>query len=335
LPSPAPSSASSAPRSTAPCTADHSPPDVQTAENLLHHGIVDDVVPPAQLAAAIADVLTVCAAKPRPTTSHHGESPQSQPTASAWEAVTATRRSDRLGARDLIIHHTSNRVRLSGTGRGESAAGLDLALARFGEQPCVLIAQDRHAQASEPMGPGSLRAARRAIRIATDLQLPIVTIIDTEGAELSVEAEQGALAGEIASCLADLHDTPVPTLSVLLGQGSGGGALALMPADRTLATRNAWLTPLPPEGASAIVHGTPGLAEQTVANQHIRSIDLLRLGAIDAIVPEDGDNRVSRASLTSRVAAAIQAELARLCLDPSPVPERLARRYRRYRQIVG
>lgn len=108
-----------------------------------------------------------------------------------------------------------------------------------------------------------------------------------------------------------------------------------MPADRTLATRNALLTPLPPEGASTIVHGAPDRAEQVVADQNIRSIDLLRLGAVDVIIPEYDDDFFSRHSLTSRVAAAIEDELGRLLPDRPGLDKRLTQRHRRYRQIVS
>jgi acyl-CoA carboxylase subunit beta len=66
------------------------------------------------------------------------------------------------------------------------------------------------------------------MRLAAELQLPLVTVIDTPGAALSKEAEEGGLAGEIARCLADLVTIDAPTVSVLLGQGTGGGALALV-----------------------------------------------------------------------------------------------------------
>ena len=81
-----------------------------------------------------------------------------------------------------------------------------------------------------------------------------MTVIDTPGAALSAEAEEGGLAGEIARCLADLVTLDAPTLCLMLGEGNGGGALALLPADRVIAAQHAWLSPLPPEGASAIVH---------------------------------------------------------------------------------
>src|SRR4029453_13237747 len=97
---------------------------------------------------------------------------------------------------------------------------------------------------------------RRGMHLAAELRLPLVTLIDTPGAALSREAEEGGMAGEIARCLQDLVMLKAPPLAVLLGQGTGGGALALAPADRVLAAANGWLGPLPPEGASAIVHRT-------------------------------------------------------------------------------
>ncbi len=146
-------------------------------------------------------------------------------------------------------------IPLNGTGQGESDPGLLIALARFGGSPCVFLGQDRRGQTeAHPLGPGALREARRGMRLAAELHLPLMTVIDTPGAALSVEAEEGGLAGEIARCLADLVTLDAPTLCLLLGEGNGGGALALLPADRVVAAQHGWLSPLPPEGASAIVH---------------------------------------------------------------------------------
>ncbi len=162
-------------------------------------------------------------------------------------------------------------------------AGLILALARIGGYPCVVIGQDRR---QPPPGPAALRLARRGIRLAAGLRLPLVTVIDTPGAELSPAAEEDGLAGEIAGCLADLITHPGPTVSVLLGQGTGGAALALLPADRTLAAEHAWLAPLAPEGASAIVYRDNRHAAELAARQGIRAADLAALGLVDAVIPE-------------------------------------------------
>ena len=78
-------------------------------------------------------------------------------------------------------------------------------------------------------------------------------------------------------------------MSVLLGQGSGGPALAMVPADRVLAALHGWLAPLPPEGASAIVLRDTTHAPELSAAQGIRSADLLASGIVDAIVPEHPD----------------------------------------------
>ena len=160
-----------------------------------------------------------------------------------------------------------------------------LALARIGGMPVVLAAQDRHAP---PPGPGALRVARRGVRLAADLGLPLVTVIDTTGGELSPQAEQDGLAAQIAHTLSDLLTTPSPTVSVLLGQGTGGAALALLPADRTVAAADGWLAPLAPEGASAIMYRDTDHAADLAEQQGIRAADLAAAGVVDEVVTGPG-----------------------------------------------
>ncbi|EKA62189.1 acetyl-CoA carboxylase, carboxyl transferase subunit beta [Janibacter hoylei PVAS-1] len=130
---------------------------------------------------------------------------------------------DRPGVRELLRHAADDVIPLNGTGYGESDKGVMLALASFGSRPCVLVGQDRRYQVAESMGPAALREARRGMRMARELGLPLVTVIDTPGADLSPRAEEGALAGEIARCIADMTALDVPSVSVLLGEGTGGG----------------------------------------------------------------------------------------------------------------
>src|SRR5690606_31949472 len=129
---------------------------------------------------------------------------------------------------------------LNGTGQGEAGGASRTALATFGGRGAVVVALDRHAQShSSDLGPGALRQARRGMELAAGLHLPLVTVIDTPGAALSREAEEGGLGGEIARCLAELLALPVPTVAVLMGEGTGGGALALTPTDRIIAAEHA------------------------------------------------------------------------------------------------
>jgi acyl-CoA carboxylase subunit beta len=287
------------------------PDGVQTAENLYAHGIVDAVVPPEEISGILDRALSILLARPAvPVT----ELPADDvPDVDAWEAITRSRRPDRPGVRRLLKYAATDVIPLNGTGQGESDPGLLIALARFGEAPCVFLGQDRRGQTTDrPMGPGALREARRGMRLAVELGLPLITVIDTPGAALSPEAEEGGLAGEIARSLADLVTLDAPVLCLMLGEGNGGGALALLPADRVIAAQHAWLSPLPPEGASAIVHRDTEHAPEMARSQQVRAIDLQARGIVDRIVSERPDAADEPEEFCRRVGAVLEHELATL-----------------------
>ncbi|TDH50394.1 acetyl-CoA carboxyl transferase [Mycobacterium eburneum] len=302
------------------------PPGIQTAENLQRHGVIDGVVPLKWLRRTVVRALKVLldepGAAPPPPPRH-----EPVPDVPAWESVAASRRPDRPGVGRLLRHGATEQVLLSGTGVGEAATTL-LALARFRGQPAVVLGQQK---IGGLVGPAALREARRGMALAAGLRLPLVSIIDTPGPALSAEAEQGGLAGQIAACLAELVTLPVPTVSVLLGQGSGGPALAMVPADRVLAALHGWLAPLPPEGASAIVFRDTEHAPELAVAQGIRSADLLASGIVDAIVPEHPDAAEEPIDFAKRLSRAIAAELH--ALRGRPDEARLAARLARYRRI--
>ena len=100
------------------------------------------------------------------------------------------------------------------------------------------------------------------------------------------------MAGEIARCIATMSALTVPSVAVLLGQGCGGGAQALLPAQQVIAAEYAWLSPLPPEGASLIVYGDVDHAPELAESQRVASHHLLADGTVHQVVPElDGDRR--------------------------------------------
>lgn len=302
------------------------PSGVQTAENLQRHAVIDGVVPLEAVRSTLDRTLKVLADAPEPPPPPPASVPI--PDVPAWDSVVASRRPDRPGVGYLLRHGTSDRVLLSGTGRGEDGTTL-LALARFGGQPAVVLGQQR--VLGGMVGPAALREARRGMALAAGLKLPLVLVIDTAGPALTVEAEQDGLAGEIARCLADLVTLDTPTVSILLGQGSGGPALAMVPADRVLAALHGWLAPLPPEGASAIVFRDTEHAPELAAAQGIRSADLLRSGIVDAIVPESPDAADEPLAFTRRLSDTIANELHGL--RSMPDAERLNIRLARYRAI--
>lgn len=338
------------------------PPDVQTAENLYRHGIVDGVVPRRDLAEAMVRVLAVLAdAVPEQTRApddHRGDdatvvqvnpvtdqtrtelgvAPPGGPleitpgralppstddgaAGSAWDSIARTRRADRPGVREVLARAATDVTVL-----GPGTSGLLLVLARFEGRSVIVLGQDRGA--SGPIGPAAFASVHRGLLLAGELGLPVVTMIDTGGAALTQGSEEGGLAGEIARCIAAMMCTTVPTVSVILGQGCGAPALALLPADRTLAAQHAWVAPLSPEGASAILYRCTDRAPELAEAQGIRAIDLLREAIVDTLVPELPDAADEPEPFCARIGHFIAAELA--TLDGQDTGQRLARRIARY-----
>ncbi|MFG1861568.1 carboxyl transferase domain-containing protein [Microbispora bryophytorum] len=307
------------------------PQGVQVAENLHALGLVDAVVSAGDAREVAVRALTVLCA-PRAGLDPGPEPEEADEPVPAWEAVTRSRRDDRPGVRELLRYGARDVTPLRGTGTGERDPGLLLALARFGAAPAVVLGQDRRRQrAGSPLGPAGLRVARRGMRLAGELRLPLVTVVDTSGGELSKAAEEGGLAAEIARCLADLVMLDAPTVCLLLGEGAGGTALALLPADRVVCAQHAWLSPLPPEGASALLYRTVDFAPEIAAAQGVRAADLRRDGIVDRIVPERPDAAYEPEEFCRRVGRTLGHEIAGL-LD-RPEGERTAARFARYRSL--
>lgn len=302
------------------------PPGVQTAENLVRVGVIDAVVAfeelrpwVERLLAAIVDpdadgVIGVDGAVVAAGVDEYGARDEPD----AWDCVLATRSADRPGVRQFLAAAATEVTVLSGTGEGGRDDAILLALARVGGRRAVVVGQDR--SVGRPFGPDGLRTARRGYRLAAELGLPLLTVVDTEGAELSAAAEEGAMAGEIARSLAELSELPTRVVSLLLGSGCGGGALAMLPADILLAASDSWITPLPPEGASAIVHRTIDRAPEMARQQQITAVELARLGVVDELVGAPGDDP---SGFLHRCGRAVSSALARP--GPAPSPRRVQR----------
>ena len=283
------------------------PEGVQVAENLSDHGVIDGVATAEELPGLVDAVLAILVDPPsEPRLPRRtGELDHDR---DAWAAIQETRGEDRIGVRDVLRAGAEVLLPLSGTEKGERDSTILVVMARLDGEPCLVVGQDRSRQGpATPMGPGALRTARRAMRLASEMRLPLVTVIDTPGAELSQRAEEGAIAGEIARCLASLATMTVPTVSVVLGQGCGGGALALLPAQRVIVAEKAWLMPLPPEGASVIVHGDTTHAAEQARRMRVRAVDLLEHGTAHHVVPEPDDD--TGEALAVAVAAEIGAAI--------------------------
>lgn len=251
----------------------------------------------------------------------------------AWASLQHVRNRRRPGAGAVLDAIAMDVTVLRGArdGRPDDAACF-AALARVAGFPAVLVAQRRRGDGTPSvMNPTGYRKARRAMALAAELSLPLVTFVDTPGAELSKDAERGGLAAEIAGCLADMTALPVPTLAVLLGEGGSGGALAFLAADCVLVAEHASLGVIAPEGASAILYRDLDHAAELASTQGGASRQLLDAGIADALIPEPQPAHEEPEAFVTAVGAHISAALAEItAADPAT---RLVERHRRWRNI--
>jgi acetyl-CoA carboxylase carboxyl transferase subunit beta len=153
----------------------------------------------------------------------------------------------------------------------------------------VVVGQDRRAPDTR-FRVADLRRAQEGIRLAEALGFPLVTVVDTPGAELSAAAEEDGLAREIANTLAAMAARTVPAVGVLLGEGCGAAALAILGTDVVIAAESAWLSALPLEGAADILYGDASRVAEAAVEQRIGARELLAEGIVHRLVPESVDD---------------------------------------------
>jgi acetyl-CoA carboxylase carboxyl transferase subunit beta len=178
--------------------------------------------------------------------------------------------------------------------------------------------------------PEGYRKALRLMRYAARFGLPIVTLIDTPGAYPGIGAEERGQSVAIAESIMEMSRLPVPIVTVVTGEGGSGGALALGVGDRVLMFENSYYSVISPEGCAVILFKDAAAAPRAAASLRVTAPDLLRLGVMDAIVPEPEGG-----AHTDPVAAA--ANLKRAIVDclkellQSSAEDLLERRYERFR----
>jgi len=182
--------------------------------------------------------------------------------------------------------------------------------------------------------PEGYRKVRRLFELASRLALPIVTFIDTKGADPGIGSEERAQSEAIASCLYALAQVRVPSVSVVIGEGGSGGALALGMTDRILMLQHSIYSVAGPEAAAAILFADATKATEAAASLRLTSDDLLEFGIVDEVIPEPiGGAHREREVVIESVLEAIDRHLSELSrLTPDALQEI---RYRKYRSIGG
>ncbi|MEM6291360.1 MAG: acetyl-CoA carboxylase carboxyltransferase subunit alpha [Myxococcota bacterium] len=256
-----------------------------------------------------------------------------------WEQVQLAKHPDRPYTLDYIGELTTDFMEL----RGDRAFADDPAivggLGRFHDRTVLVLGHQKGRNTKENLfrnfgmaRPEGYRKAQRLMKLAEQFGHPIVCFIDTAGAYPGLGAEERGQSEAIAASLELLAGLKVPTISVVIGEGGSGGALAIGLTDRILMLEHAVYSVISPRGCASILWKDPE-AEQTAASQlKMTSHDLLRLGICDEIVPEavGGAHRGLTATATA-LSEALRKHLDELCA--LSVDALIDQRYDKYRRI--
>ena len=211
----------------------------------------------------------------------------------AWQRTQLARHPKRPHTRDFIKLLFEDFVELHGDRVYGDDAAVVGGLARFEEQGVVVIGHQKGRDTREKIArnfgmphPEGYRKALRLMHLAQKFAKPFVTFIDTPGAYPGLGAEERGQAEAIARNLREMAALRTPILAIVTGEGGSGGALAIGMGNRVLMLEYAIYSVISPEGCAAILWGDAGKAAEAAESMRITAPDLLRLGVIDAIVPE-------------------------------------------------
>ena len=319
------------------------PKGFQRSEFLLEHGFIDRIVERKEMRTVLENILQMhhtaqnpVIQKPVQTVEKERQSVQEK---DAWERVTISRKNDRPVGQDYIRILFSDFLEF----HGDRCYGDDTAIiggiARFAGIPVTVIAQAKGKSTKENVAhhfgmpsPEGYRKALRLMKQAEKFKRPILLFVDTPGAFCGIEAEERGQGEAIARNLFEMSSMKVPILSVVIGEGGSGGALALAVADEVWMLENAIYSVLSPEGFASILWKDSKRASEAAAVMKLTAADLKKLGVIEAVIAEP---EVYTEETMQSVVFVLQKKITEF-LDTHCIfsPEELAaQRYERFRKM--
>ena len=245
---------------------------------------------------------------------------QTYQTLTAWQKVQVARHPDRPKFFDYLDMLVDDFMPLS----GDRVFGEDCAIiGGFGKllgRSVMIIGQqkghDTESRVKHNFGmpkPEGYRKAQRLMRLADRFNLPVITFVDTAGAFPGIEAEERGQAEAIASCISVCLDIKVPLLTVIIGEGGSGGAIAIAAANTILMLEHAVYAVISPEGCASILWRSASKAPEAAEAQKLTAQDLIQLGVIDKIIPEPiGGAHRHKAAILRQVKETIEGALVPL-----------------------
>ena len=252
-----------------------------------------------------------------------------------YERVKAARSADRPTGLDYVNYIFSDFVELHGDRRFADDAAIVGGIARLGDRPVTVIAiekghntKDRMARNFGMPHPEGYRKALRLMRQAEKFHRPVICFVDTAGAYCGIGAEERGQGQAIAENLVAMSGLKTPILSVLIGEGGSGGALALAVADRVFMLENAVYSVISPEGCASILWKDAARAEEAASCLKLTAHDALAMGITEEVIPED---QLGTPGFYDDLAFKLRQALGEL--DGLTVEQLLEARYQRFRSI--
>ena len=262
-------------------------------------------------------------------------------TISAWDRVNIARKAERPKSLDYINKIFTNFIELHGDryfGDDKSIIG---GIAELDEIPVTVIGEQKGKNAKENIernfgmpNPEGYRKALRLMKQAEKFNRPIITFIDTPGAYPGIGAEERGQGEAIAKNLFEMSQLKVPTISIVIGEGSSGGALALGVTDIIIMLENAIYSILSPEGFASILYKDSSKSSKAAEKMKITSKELKKLGVIDNIVKEpEGGAQEDFETVCQNLKDIVKKYIKEL--SNKTQDELIEQRYEKYRKIGG
>jgi acetyl-CoA carboxylase carboxyl transferase subunit alpha len=256
-----------------------------------------------------------------------------------WQRTQLARHAQRPSTLDYIHELTRGFLEFHGDRSFADDRAIVGGFARFNDRTVMIIGHQKGKTLKERMqrnfgmpNPEGYRKALRLMKLAEKFNRPIITFIDTPGAYPGIGAEERGQSEAIARNLFVMARLSVPIISVVIGEGGSGGALALGVSDRVLMLEHAVYSVISPEGCAAILWDNPAKVPDAATALKMTAKDLLELGVIDEIIPEPlgGAHRDPKA-ISDRIAKALTNQL--FSLTDLSSEQLLTQRERKYRQM--
>ena len=274
------------------------PKGFQRSEFLLEHGFIDEIVKREDMKDTLSVILKLHETKECKieynTTQEKITKVKTDPSSgNAWKRVQLSRMKGRPVGTDYIQTLFTDFVECHGDRYYGDDKAIVGGVARFLGQPVTVIVQEKGKSTKDSIAhnfgmpsPEGYRKALRLMKQAEQFQRPIICLVDTPGAFCGIEAEERGQGEAIARNLYEMSDLSVPILSIVIGEGGSGGALALAVADEVWMLENSIYSILSPEGFASILWKDSKRAEEAADHMKLTAEDLAQLGIIDAVIDE-------------------------------------------------